>query len=262
MSSFSTIVILLTLAAASLFIVSVINQRQTRARVVSQKLSSMKRRVSDMEELVATLQPLVENPAIPKIINEEAIDLTNTMLGISPSNNYYQMTLGGLEQRAQEFSDPSKKVALYRLMESDAAIARAQYAMSEAARIVRKRQAADQIQVAEMDALLRDISWANFMVKITSNVAQGHKAVNRGDVLRAFAFYRKALEVATEAGHKDERQNQIITEIGEILSSKRRALSLSLMPETTHNPEADTPGLAELSRAQAEKMLSEQNDDS
>lgn len=261
MSSVTTIVLFLIVAGIALFAVSAINQQQTRTRLVNSKLQSMKRRVSETEELVAALQPLVENPNVPKVVNAEATDLARTMLSIAPTNNYYQMTLDTLLQREQELADPAMRVPLYRLMESDAAIARSQYALSEAARIVRRRQAADHLQVAEMETLLRDLSWANFMVKITSNIGQGHKAVNRGDVLRAFAFYRKALEVATEGGHKDERQNQIISEIGEILNNKRRALSVTLMPETTHNPEADAPGLAELAKAQLGGEIDENQED-
>lgn len=237
MSSFSSVIILLAITAVSLFIVSLINERQTRARVINQKLNQMKRRVGELEELSASLEPLVDDPQIPQVINDEAIHLIESMLRVAPGNAYYQMSLESAQQRGNDLSTPGRKVEIFRLMESDAAIARSQYALSEAARIIRKRQASGHLQVAEMENMLKDLSWANFMIKVTSNVAQGHKAINRGDVLRAYAYYRKALEVATEGGHKNEQQNQIINELGEILSSKRRALSPSLMPETLHNPE-------------------------
>lgn len=243
MSSLSTVVLLLALTSISLFLVSMINRRQMRARLINQKLNQMKRRVADLEELSATLEPLVETNRISKVVNDEAIDVINGMMRMSPGNAYFQMSLETAQQRDNELSDPHAKAPTFRLMESDAAIARSQYSLSEAARIVRKRQASEHIQVAEMDNMLRELSWANFMIKIASNIGQGHKAINRGDILRAFAYYRKALEVATEGGHKDERQTQIISEIGEILNNKRKALSPSLMPETQFNPTNDAPPL-------------------
>lgn len=217
-----------------------------RMRLINQKLHQMKRRVTELEELSASLETLTENAKIPALVNEEAMDVIQSMLNISPTNAYHQMAMETAQQRAEDLNSPNYHAAIFRMMESDAAIARSQYALSEAARVIRKRQAADFIQVAEMDSLLRDLSWANFMIKISSNVGQGHKAINRGDILRAHAYYRKALEVATEGGHKDDRQTQIISELGEILNGKRRALSPRLMPETLYNPEKDAPMIGDI----------------
>ena len=236
MSNISTVILLLGFILASLFVVSLINRQQMRTRLINQKLGQMKRRAIDLEELSATLETLVETTRIPLIVNEEAVDVLKNMTKLAPSNHFYAMQLESARKRSDELSDPGKRCQPYRLMESDAAIARAQYALTETAKVIRRRQSAGFLEITEMEAYIRELSWANFMIKVTSNVAQGHKAVNRGDVMRAFAFYRKALEVAVEGGHKDERQNQIISELGEIINGKRKALSPMLMPETIYNP--------------------------
>ncbi len=241
MSDFAIVFTLLSLAFVSLFIVSVINRQQMRSRLINQKLNQMKRRAIDIEELAATLEPLVDNKRISLIVYEEAVDVYKNITRLAPNNNFYAMQLEHARQRANELSDATRSVEIYRLMESDAAIARAQYALTESAKILRRRQAAGFLEIAEMESYIRDLAWTNFMVKITSNVGQGHKAINRGDTLRAFAFYRKALEIATEGGHKDERQNRIISELGEILNGKRKSLSPALMPETIYNPKASSP---------------------
>ncbi len=238
MSSISTVLFLLIITSVCLFAVNLINQRQTRARIVNQKLTQMKRKVTDLEELSATLEPLVESNRIPIIINEEAISLLQSMLKLSPKNQTCQVALEGAEHRDNELNDPGRSVTIFRLMESDAAMAKAHYSLSEAARIIRKRQAQDHIQAAEAQQLLTDLIWSDFMVKISSHIGQGHKAVTRGETLRASAFYRKALEVASEETHKDERQKEIINEIEEILDNKRTALSPRLMPETLYNPKS------------------------
>ncbi|MFT5085064.1 MAG: hypothetical protein ACI9Y1_003121 [Lentisphaeria bacterium] len=223
---------------ASLFIVSAINRQQLRSRVIEQKLIQMKRRVSELDELSATLEPLVETSKIPIIVNDEVTDLLKSMIKLAPENRYFQISLENTQTRHEDLSNPTLKKGIFRLMESDATIARAQYALAEAARVVRKRQANGVMELAEMESYIRDLAWANFMVKVTSHVGQGHKAIGRGDILRAHAFYRKAMEVATEGGHKDERQNQLISEIGEILKNHRKSLSASIMPETLYNPDA------------------------
>lgn len=237
MSTTSVALILLLFTLLSLLVVSAINKRETRTRLINQKLAQMKRRALELQELSVALEPLVENNKIPQLINDEAIDVLKAMLKLSPNNNFFALNLENAQQRAADLQNANMRCPINRLMESDAAIARAQYMITEAARIVRKRHAAEFIPAAEMDNLLRELNWANFMVKITANVAQGHRAVNRGDSLRAFAFYRKALEIATEGGgYKDDRQGRLIFEIGEILNNKRMALSPNLMPETQYNP--------------------------
>ncbi|VUD66259.1 hypothetical protein TDB9533_03543 [Thalassocella blandensis] len=241
MSNITIVFLLLGFILLSLFTVSMINRQQMRARLINQKLGQMKRRAMDLEELSVALETLVESPRIPLLINEEAIDVLKNMVRLAPSNHFFAMQLENARQRLDELADPAKRNTPYRLMESDAAIARSQFALTETAKVIRRRQSAGFLEVAEMEAYIRDLSWANFMVKVTSNVAQGHKAVNRGDVLRAFAFYRKALEIATEGGHKDERQNQIISELGELINGKRKALSPMLMPETHYNPKEGKP---------------------
>lgn len=251
MSDPSTIFLLLALAGGSLFIVSLINQQQTRARLVNQKLSRMKRRVSELEDLSTTIETLVESEKVPQIVNDEAIDLLKNMLRVDADNAFFQISLDNAKVRAQDLQDPGSKAPMYRLMESDAAIARAHYVLNEAARIVRKRQASGHLQVAEMESLLNDLSWSDFTVRVISNVGQGHKALNRGDVMKAFAYYRKALDIASKGSHKDERQNHLISEIGEILNNKRRALSPRLMPETQYNPKNDAPRMSDAKLVQA-----------
>lgn len=236
MSNIAIVTLLLGFILLSLFLVSFINRQQMRARIINQKLGQMKRRAIELEELSASLETLVESARIPLILNEEAIEVLKSMVRLAPANHFFAMQLDGAQTRNDELADPAKRHTTYRLMESDAAIARAQYTLTEAAKVIRRRQHAGFLELAEMESYIRDLAWANFMIKITSNVAQGHKAVNRGDVLRAFAFYRKALEIAVEGGHKDERQNQIISELGDIINGKRKALSPMLMPETHFNP--------------------------
>lgn len=236
MSSISTVLLLLVVTSIALFVVNLINQRQVRQRLLNQKLAQMKRRVTELEELSATIEPLTENKQIPQIINNEVISTLDSMLKMSPNNNVYRISMENAQMRNDELRDPSRKVSVFRLMESDASLARAHYNISEAARIVRKHQAQERLQVAEMDLILNELVWSDFMVKISSHIAQGHKAMNNDNNLRAVAYYKKALEVASTAALQDDRQNQIISEIGELLNHKRTALSPRLMPETLYNP--------------------------
>lgn len=240
MSDFSTVILLIAITSLSLFVVSTVNKRQLRAQLISQKLTQMKRRVTELEELSATLEPLVENNEFSKLINDEVIDITQVMVKLSPKDTLLNVSLEEAEKRSQDLLDPNAKAELFRLMESDAAVARAEYAITEAARVIRKRQSADKIPEGKMEQLIVGLNWSNFMVKVVTNVGQGHQAANNGNTLRASAYYRKAMELISQSHQRDERMSQLTKEMGEILSGKRTALSLELMPESLYNPQHKT----------------------
>ena len=237
MSNLNIVILLLGLAFASLFLVSYINGQQTRKRLINNKFNQLKRRASELVELGATIEPLLESPRILAIMNNEVIDIIEKMRQLVPSSPFIEIGLENAGERAEELASPDYKITTYRMMESDAAIARAQHGLNEAAIAIRKNQAAGQIEVSEMDMYIRELAWANLMVSVITMIGHGHKAAKRGDILRAHAFYKKALEKATQPGLQDERQNQYISEIGEILNNKRKSLSVELMPETNFNPD-------------------------
>ncbi len=231
----------LILAFISLVSVSIVNSRQTRKRLISQRLSQLKRKVGEMEELAVALENLTGSVAIERIVLEEVIDTLNGMKQLSEESQTLDLNLQNAIQRAQEISGPAYSCSLYRIMESDATIARAQYHLSEAGRILRKRQAGGRIELAEMNTYIVELAWAHLMVSVISMIGQGHKAVRRGDVLRGFSFYKKAQEAAMASPISDDRRHQIIKELGDILANRRKSISIQLMPETDLNPDLAPP---------------------
>ena len=79
MSILSVLVICGILMIASLLVVSFVNRQHTRKRVVTHKIWELRRRINELEEVGAAIEPLVESPIIPKAINDEIIDLINTV---------------------------------------------------------------------------------------------------------------------------------------------------------------------------------------
>ena len=236
MSDSELLIIFLALAFASLFIVSYVNRQQTRKRLVNSKFNQLKRLASDYVETGLIIESLLESPNILKVVNNEVIQIIHKMQQLNPDSPFIAIGLENAEFRRDELENPEYTMPINRAMDSDASVARAQSALTEAAKIVRNQQTHGQIELGEMEMYIRDLSWAYMMVSVITLIGQGHKATNRADILRAHAFYKKALEKATQSGHKEERQDQLISEIGEILSNRRKALSIELMPETHLNP--------------------------
>ncbi|WP_245792258.1 hypothetical protein [Teredinibacter waterburyi] len=243
------------IAFVSLIVVSAANERQSRARIVARKLEQMKRKLSEMEELVLTVDTLVESPTIARILNDEVVDVIRSMVKLDPNSQAIRVTLEASEDRAESLRAPNRKRDVYRLRESDARVARARYLLNEAGRILRHRQAKGKIEVSELETYIRDLSWANMMVAVVSQVAQGHKSVSRGDVLKAFAFYKKAQQIAVQTSIGEDRRHNLIKELTDLMNGRIKVLSPQFMPENQFNPSPSSKPAASDTTAPASEPL-------
>lgn len=239
MNSVSVLTLCLALMLFSLITVSLINRAQTRNRLINHRIQVLRRRISELEELCVSVEPLLESVIVPRLINDEVIELIQAVQKLDNGANYLELQLEQAQQLSREFNNDRRSQPLYRLMPSDAAIARAKYCLTEAARLIRKHHAHGLLQTAEMEAHIKELSWAHMMVDVISHMGHGHKAVTRGDHLAAYSYYRKAQGILINGSIDEERRHRFIREISEILKNKRVALSLELMPESDFNPEAN-----------------------
>lgn len=235
MSTVTTIVLLLAVAIFALVVVSIANHLHTRQQLFRQKCQQLRRRVTELEEIALTVEPLVESLAIPKLLNDENLALTHTALQLEPDSQSLQAHLQRAEALAEDFSNPDRPRTINRLLESDSAIARARYYVNEAIHILRRQHAKGALEVDELDMFISELAWAHLMVQVISMVGQGHKAMKRGNLLSAMAFYRKAQQSLMDTVHSDRRRHPMIRELGEILDGTRRTLSPELMPEVQYN---------------------------
>lgn len=243
MSEPSTIFFFAALALGALFFVGFINQRQTRARIIAQKVVQLKRRVVEIEEMAASIEPLVESAGLCKTLLDEALELITVIAELDKSGQFCDAHRTNAQQSIEQIMTSANHDTLYRAQLSDAAIARTQYLINEAALITRKRQAAEKLELAEMEAFVNELTWANIMVVVITHIVEGHKAVNKGDVFKAYAFYKKAQQVLLQANTLDKRRHKMVKQLGEIMANKRKTLSSDVMPETQHNPSNDTKDL-------------------
>ena len=243
MNTVSVLTLCLALMLFSLITVSFINQAQTRNRLIRNRLQTLKQRLGEFEELCASVEPLLESLQIPRIINDEVIDLIHAIQQLDGQASYLDVHLEQARALAKELSNDRRTQPIYRLMPSDAAIAKAKYYLTTAARIIRKQHAHGQLQTAEMEVHIRELTWAFIMVDVISYVGHGHKAVSRGDHLAAYSYYKKAQNILINSGMDEQRRHRFIRELSEILKNKRVALSLELMPESDYNPESNVMNL-------------------
>lgn len=236
MNSGTGIVVLSVMIVFSLVVVSFANRIENRSRLMRQKASQITRRIESLEELCSSIEPLLESVLIPRLVNEEVIDLIRSLEQLDPSVPSLEVKRLNATEVAESLASGQRTQPLYRAQSSDAAIARSKHYLIEAARVARRHHAVGRLESAELESYLKELFWAHLMVDVISHITQGHKAVNRDEPEVAYGFYRRAQTLLMGATTADTRRHRFIKEISEILAGQRMAISTELMPEAEFNP--------------------------
>lgn len=236
MNSFTGVTLFFALIVFSLVVVSFANRIQTRNRLVRHKVQQLRMRIDELEEICSGIEPLLESVFIPRLINEEILDLARSVKQLDANAGFVDLKLEHAQNLAQSLDSGQRTQPFYRAQPSDAAIAKHKHYLTEAARVVRRHQSLGRLQTDEMDSYIRELAWAHLMVDVISYIVQGHKAVTREDPVVAYGYYRRAQNLLMGTQLSDDRRHRLIREIGEVLAGKRLALATDLMPESNFNP--------------------------
>jgi len=236
MSSITGITLFFTLIIFSLVVVGFANRIQMRNRLVGHKLQQMNLRIDELQAVCAGIEPLLESVLIPRLINEEVLDLIQSVKRLDAKASFVDIKLEHAQTLARALDAGQRTQPFYRGQPSDAAIAKHKHYLTEAARVVRRHRALGRLQTDEMDAYIRELAWTHLMVDVISYILQGHKAVTRKDPVVAYGYYQRAQNLAVSSKVSDDRRHRLVREIGEILAGKRLTIGTDLMPESNFNP--------------------------
>lgn len=236
MAELSSILLFSGLAGLALGLIHLSNRQRHQSERVNRKIAELKRRVTELEQLIHVVEPLTESLAIPKLLNNEIMELISAIRKLDKDETSVADHLQNAYSREDDLSDPTRARQLYRILKSDAAIARAQYALRETARIIQAQRRLNKIDEPNKKMLIAELRWAHIMVSVLSLVAQGHKSVTRGDDTRARAYYKNAHHKLITSAVDDERRPRLAKELEDIISGTRQIVSPELMPETDYNP--------------------------
>ena len=241
MTTLASLIILSVLGLGSLIAVSLVNRRQVKVKRARQRVKMLKFRVDALEELALLLDHIVDSRLIVHHVYDEALTLLDTMQRLDPSASYLKATVAHAQRLANEFADQFGQRTINRAMESDAKIARAKQALSEAGRILRQRHSRGQLSAIDLEVFLNDLTGNTSNVEVMSLIGRGLVAMKRDDTLGAFAFYKKAQHALLHSDRRDEKRAQLIKELNEMLGKNRLIPSLNLMPEAEYIMKSATP---------------------
>ncbi|MGH1484947.1 MAG: hypothetical protein ACRBCI_01930 [Cellvibrionaceae bacterium] len=255
MSAFASLIAFVIIAIGSMCVVAFANYKVEQAKKVRHRLHKYKARVEELEDVVLALDQLCENRAIPKMINDEVIEIYSAMIDLDDSAAYLKAGHSNALMRSDELSDETAARHISRLCNSDAQIARIQAYLNEACNIVKKQHNQGKMSTTQMQDSILDLEWLYLQVYVISNIVQGHKAYNKQDILTANAFYKKAQTELMRSGHPDERRHKMMKQLADILFGRRKSLDTELMPEDEFNPDDSIPMLSPEDQKALEELM-------
>lgn len=238
MSAFIAFLLFSVICVGSLLVVSWANHIETRKRVIQSRLKVLKKQYEEIQNLLITVDQTVEPRIIPRITNEEAINMLKGMFELDNEDGYVIAAMKNAESLKEELNqEVDLNTRVYRIRESDSQIAISHKHLEKTAALLTYKQARGEISVEELNNFKLSLGWAKLMISVVSYIAQGHQATNRGEILPAKAFYQKALSQLAHSSHSDHRRKVFLKQVKEIIEGERVAIDEELMLETDLNPD-------------------------
>lgn len=234
----TTILILFLLMVVALLLVSLADRWQRRRRQSMLREKRLRLQLQELEEILEQTETALPSRDIARQVNAEILRLLEDMRKLSPNNSAnIDLRLSRAEEREGTWDrePPTRKVN--RLRDSDAKIAHSQACLKLASEVLRRRHTRGQLSAEELEVYLQDLGWSRMMISVVSFIAQGHKALARGERLASLSFYKKAQSLLVGYREADSRRAAMIQQLNEIIGGERKALSEDLMPEKEYNPE-------------------------
>ncbi len=231
------LLLLTSLLLLSLFIVHMVNRREERFRQTRLRQRRFRGRIDALEEVLVGIEETLPNRAIARCINREILHLLEQMLALEEGDRTHLETrITHVREREDEMLHNQEQNRASRLRESDAEMARAKECLDQAGRVLRRQKNEGRLEGGSLSDYLLELAWTRLMIDVVTYVAEGHKALQRGDITTSQAYYKRAQGLLIGSDHPYPQRMAMIRELGDVIQGKRRALSPELMPEDDYNP--------------------------
>lgn len=231
------LLLLTSLLLLSLLVVYLVNQREERFRRIRLQQRRFRGRVDALEEVLVGIEETLPNRAIARCINREILHLLEQMLDLEPDDKTHLETrISHVKEREDEMLHNRERRQASRLRESDAEMARAQECLDQAARVLRRQNGEGRLEGNSLEDYLSELAWTKLTINVVTYISEGHKALQRGDITTAHAYYKRAQGLLIGSDDPNPQRMAMIRELGDVIQGKRTALSPELMPEDDYNP--------------------------
>ncbi|WP_353304528.1 hypothetical protein [Sessilibacter corallicola] len=214
------------------------NHVETRKRVIRSRIAVLKNQYEEIQNLLITVDQTIEPREIARITNEESLSILKAMHELDSEDGYVNSAMKNAQALQEELNrEINLNERIYRIRESDSQIAISHKHLEKAAALLAHKQTRGEISVEELNSFKLSLAWGKLMISVISYIAQGHQAINRGELLPAKAFYQKALSNLAHSSHPDPRKKSMLKQVKEIIETDRVALDEDLMVEVDLNPD-------------------------
>lgn len=237
MSPFMGFLISLGLIVTSLVTLVLVNKKERRLEARQAWLRSLVRRCEELETIAQDTESLLHNQEVLALISTEIVDIYQQVYQEDGQAKHLEMRLNRAKHNQKQYQQGQIQRKLCRIKESDVGISKAIELLDQVQEILAEANHKERVDQAATDRMMLEIEYTRMSVEILSTVAQGHRYYSDDDFINANAHYYHAQKLAGQAKLNDPRRQQLVDEIGQLLSRERASLSAELMPEIEFNPQ-------------------------
>ncbi len=221
MSSITYLALLLGIIVVSLTASALAHYSQTK-RIKKQKtLQRLRRSADHFAELAALLNKISSHKSMAAELIGMAINNYQRILQIEPDTEYASASLQNARELAQSLSRPSQPSSEDGLCNSDMEIYRTKSMLNDAEKIFRKILARGDLDQELFNEYHNELIWLYVQVEVDSLVQHGSRAKERKDKVKSLAYYQKALNVLKKSSVNDDRKQERIKLVGQLLTTKK-----------------------------------------
>jgi len=236
MSPFMGFLISLAFIVTSLLTLVLVNKKERRIEARQAWLRNLVRRCEELETIAQDTESLLHNQEILSTISTAIVNIYQQVYEEDNQAKHLEMRLNRAQHNLKQYQQGQIQRKLCRIRESDVGISKAIELLDQVQEILADANHNNRIDQAATDRMMTEIEYTRMSVEILSTVAQGHRYYSDDDFINANAHYYHAQKLAGQAKLNDPRRQQLVDEIGQLLSRERASLSAELMPEVEYNP--------------------------
>lgn len=226
------LILFLIASIATLAVISFLTRTEEKERIRRQSQRKMKIQAESMIEIINCLEQITPTRMIPKLINDEVINLLTAISQLDKSPPPHLLsTIERAQLRSKELMNSQNKTKISYHKESDSQIKYAQFQLGEGVKVLRQLHTKSIITDSELSTYESELSWASLMVGLASQIAQGQEFAALGDNSTAQEYFKKAQQILLQSVHQDSRRQSMIKELDEMIAGTRRAMSKHLLSE-------------------------------
>ncbi len=224
------ICLLAGLVLAALYVVRLAQNRQQQFLLLQRRISTLKRRINNTENVIDGLMRLDEQPELLKVLCQTLLSECQQLSSLNPDAfGVGGMTLKAdqIKQQLQQLDSPEQKRQCSTSFSSDREIVVAKGCIADVMAIIKRLYQFKKLTVTKYNSLMQRLLALHLYVNVNSHVQYADSATERKDKITALSYYRRAQEMLNSSNVQEKEKFHKYSQINEKIEALFQAAEIA-----------------------------------